>query len=135
MITNIVYLITELTTSSLIFISSLITIYIAWKQAFHLTSTVLPSCKMSVATLTTGDGSTTATTRSYGLRGMLKTISNNKGFKAFMKHLVKEWAAENLLFLVELIQIKYEFQIKHFDFDQSMATPTMTPLQSILNKN
>lgn len=33
-----------------------------------------------------------------------------------------EWAAENLLFVLELVQIKYEFQIQHFDFDPAANT-------------
>eukprot|EP01084_Bolivina_argentea_P042719 78748_1 len=40
---------------------------------------------------------------------MLNILSHKKGFQVFMKHLCHEFATENLLFVVELIQIKSDF--------------------------
>eukprot|EP01084_Bolivina_argentea_P005918 11186_1 len=63
-----------------------------------------------------------------GIKDMLQCISDHNGFLDFMKHLVREFATENLLFLCEYTQIKYELQTlnkglikipkaKHFNHD------------------
>eukprot|EP01083_Nonionella_stella_P052369 138957_1 len=44
---------------------------------------------------------------------MLTVIADENGFNAFMEHLINEFATESLLFIVELIQIKYEYQTAH----------------------
>jgi len=40
-------------------------------------------------------------------------ISHKEGFKALMNHLLREFSTENLLFITELVQIKYAFQLKN----------------------
>eukprot|EP01084_Bolivina_argentea_P081203 147071_1 len=40
------------------------------------------------------------------LTQLLDTISHKDGFKSFMLHLIREYSTENLLFLLELVQIK-----------------------------
>eukprot|EP01083_Nonionella_stella_P204342 745003_1 len=44
---------------------------------------------------------------------MLNIISNEHGYKAFMVHLIKEYSTESILFIQELCQIKYNFQLNH----------------------
>ncbi len=42
---------------------------------------------------------------------MILLMSNTKGFKLFVQHVVLEYDCDSILFIVELIQIKYKFQI------------------------
>jgi len=51
--------------------------------------------------------------RNGGIMDIGKIMRHKEGFKALMSHLLMEFSTENLLFLVELIQIKYAFQLKN----------------------
>eukprot|EP01083_Nonionella_stella_P034615 94718_1 len=65
------------------------------------------------------DNEDSTTTSSYSaqtmlsVKAMLLCIADRQGFSAFMRHLVQEFATENMLFLCECIQIKYELQRKY----------------------
>eukprot|EP01083_Nonionella_stella_P024175 66834_1 len=65
----------------------------------------------------TGDSShehtETTILKSEGIDDLTTALSDYKWFKSFMKYLVSEFCTENLLFVVELFQIKREFQKRH----------------------
>ena len=67
--------------------------------------------------------------QNLGVNGMIETLSDNCGFKAYMQHLTEEYATENLLFVLELVQIKYEFQLEH----NVHMSQTNTPQRSRAN--
>ena len=48
-----------------------------------------------------------------GVQSLCEVIANYNSFKALMSHLISEFSTENLLFLVELVQCKYEYQKRH----------------------
>eukprot|EP01084_Bolivina_argentea_P013187 24718_1 len=47
------------------------------------------------------------------VKAINEIISEYNSFQKFMIYLVKEFSAENLLWLIELVQIKYEYQINN----------------------
>eukprot|EP01084_Bolivina_argentea_P306909 530418_1 len=49
----------------------------------------------------------------FGVKPLLRCIADPKGFNAFIRHLVQEFATENMLFVCEYIQIKHELQKKY----------------------
>ena len=92
-ISIIIYSITEVTTTCTIFVSALITIYFADKEALYLKSQAIPnglSIHIMSSTNGTRQSSIGSTTRKHGLQGMLQTMSDLTGFKSFMQHLVKK---------------------------------------------
>jgi len=48
-----------------------------------------------------------------GISDIATIISHKEGYKALMSHLLTEFSTENLLFITELIQIKYAFQLRN----------------------
>eukprot|EP01083_Nonionella_stella_P287273 977771_1 len=62
------------------------------------------------------------------LNQFVKMLANIDGFKHFILHLLHEYSTENLVFLVELIQIKYAFQ-------QRNNHVLLVPKQPIYNTN
>merc|ERR1712154_81493 len=65
---------------------------------------------------------TTQAVVSSNVQSILDTISKLDTFNLFMKHLVKEFNTENLLFLVELAQIKHAFKSNHPNIDKSSSS-------------
>eukprot|EP00481_Brizalina_sp_1-RS-2013_P003374 TRINITY_DN9118_c0_g1_i1.p1 TRINITY_DN9118_c0_g1~~TRINITY_DN9118_c0_g1_i1.p1 ORF type:complete len:107 (-),score=4.64 TRINITY_DN9118_c0_g1_i1:35-355(-) len=45
-----------------------------------------------------------------GINSMNKVIAHYDAFKLFINHLIKSFSVENLLFLVEFVQIKHDYQ-------------------------
>lgn len=88
----IISFINQFTVTAMIFVSALIAIYIAHKEARILSlkhKFQLPK-KLSIATPRSVDreGSVSSTMCRFGVNAMLQIISHNSGFKAFMQHLV-----------------------------------------------
>jgi len=69
---------------------------------------------LRLSELMTNSGRTRGPRPRYtGISNIGEVIRHKEGFKALMNHLLLEFSTENLLFLVELIQIKYAFQLKN----------------------
>ena len=51
--------------------------------------------------------------QSNTIAGLLDALKDERIFSLFMQHLVKEFATENLLFIVELCQIKHYYLLRH----------------------
>jgi len=70
--------------------------------------------------------------RRSGIGDIANIIRHKEGFKALMNHLLIEFSTENLLFITELIQIKYAFQLKNRNI---LIIPRFSVFESIGSAN
>jgi len=61
--------------------------------------------------------------RFAGISNIAEVIRHREGFEAIMEHLLLEFSTQNLLFLVELVRIKYAFQLQN---QNAVITPTLS---------
>ena len=85
---NTIHISQQFIVTSMYFVSSLIAIYAAYKEATELSTKHRQSSRKLSTTKTDRDVSVSSSTSKLGINGMLQVLSDNTGFKSFMQHLV-----------------------------------------------
>eukprot|EP01084_Bolivina_argentea_P157207 273961_1 len=119
-----IQLILSISTTTVLFTMSFILITFSLQQAQSMKlQPSMPPRTPTITKIASSSQPNSRATPTTGINGMLQLIGDNKGFKGFMNHLCECFATENLLFVVELIQIKYEFQLEHNMYVSKTNTP------------
>lgn len=126
LIHQIVYLITELNASGTVFTIAAITIRSLLLEMQKLRR------NSKIKSVRRGAANNSKTEPNVGLIAM---IGDAEGFKAFMKFLVSQWASESLLFVTELLCIKYNFGVEaehcSIEFDPTKPRPISSVLKEM----